>query len=115
MKPIVTVLLLTTVLIVLMIACVLVLPWMLLYLGIAFSPDPPRPEITRGEFPFRLEYEIDGKRVVIEDTLICEFDGFGMNEGAGKYRKWKGRLNHKVIPHPRGRAAGDVQDPADRL
>jgi len=53
-----------------------------------FYPDPPRPEITYGEFPFRLEYEINGKRVIVEDTVICKFDGIGWNEGWGKYRKW---------------------------
>lgn len=68
------------------------LPWLLIYIGIQLEPNPPRPEITYGEFPFRLEYEINGQRKVIEDTLICEFDGFGSDEGRGKYRKWKQRL-----------------------
>ena len=36
-------------------------------------PPPPTPEITHGSFPFRLEYEIDGERFVIEDTLIAEY------------------------------------------
>lgn len=60
------------------------------------SPDPLVPDITYGEFPFRLEYEIDGERVIVEDTVICEYDGVGMNEGVGKYRKWKQYLasNH---------------------
>lgn len=65
------------------------LPWTLIYLGNFFAPSPPRPEITYGEFPFRLVYEINGQRKVIEDTLICEFEGFGFDEGRGKYRKWK--------------------------
>ncbi|MEX1029266.1 MAG: hypothetical protein WDZ91_04370 [Paenibacillaceae bacterium] len=39
-----------------------------------------------------MEYEINGQRKVIEDTLICEFDGFGSDEGRGKYRKWNQRL-----------------------
>lgn len=34
---------------------------------------PPPPMITHGEFPFRLEYEIDGERFVIEDIIIAEF------------------------------------------
>jgi hypothetical protein len=68
------------------------LPWLLLFIGIHSKPNPPHPEITYGEFPFRLEYEINGDRKVIEDTLICEFDGFGADEGRGKYRKWKQRL-----------------------
>ena len=56
-------------------------------------PNPPRPEITYGEFPFRIEYEINGERFVIEDTVICEFDGFGMGAmGDPKIRKWKSRL-----------------------
>ncbi|MDR9852289.1 hypothetical protein RJP21_01590 [Paenibacillus sp. VCA1] len=70
----------------------LALPWILIFLGIHLGPNPPHPEITHGEFPFRLEYEINGERKVIRDTLICEFDGFGADEGRGKYRKWKTRL-----------------------
>ncbi len=68
------------------------LPWLAIFIGIQLQPNPPEPEITYGEFPFRLVYEINGERKVIEDTLICEYDGIGMNEGQGKYRKWKERL-----------------------
>ncbi len=67
-------------------------PWILLFTGIQLGPTPPKPEITYGEFPFRLEYEINGERKVIQDTLICEFDGFDANEAYGKFRKWKERL-----------------------
>lgn len=58
--------------------------------GAVFSlmPTPPKPEITYREFPFRLEYEINGENIVIEDVLICEFDGFKSLGAAGKYRKW---------------------------
>lgn len=63
-----------------------------MYLGIQLGPNPPKPEITYGEFPFRLVYEIDGQRKVIQDTLICEYDGVGANEGVGKFRRWKERL-----------------------
>ncbi len=34
------------------------------------------PQITDGEFPFVLEYEIDGERYLIEDTVVCSFDGY---------------------------------------
>lgn len=37
--------------------------------------------------------------MVIKDTIICEYDGIGMNEGQGKYRKWKDKLasgNEKI-------------------
>lgn len=67
-------------------------PWAMIAVGISLLPNPSKPEITYGEFPFRLEYEINGERKVIEDTLICEYDGIGMDEGQGKYRKWKGYL-----------------------
>ena len=49
----------------------------------------PRPEITYGEFPFTLTYELDGEIKTIEDTIICEFDGFEAIGESGKYRKWK--------------------------
>ena len=60
------------------------------YIASSHQPDPPRPEITYGEFPFRIEYEINGEMVVIEDAVICEFDGFQPDWGGGdKTRKWK--------------------------
>lgn len=54
--------------------------------------ESPKPEITYGEFPFRLEYEINGERKVIQDTLICEYDGIGWDEGQGTHREWKEHL-----------------------
>ena len=69
------------------------LPWLLINLGIQAMPDPLKPKVARGEFPIRLEYEIDGQIVVIDDILLCEYDGFGANEGNGKYRKWKKSLS----------------------
>jgi hypothetical protein len=68
--------------------------------GISLLPNPSKPEITHGEFPFRLVYLVNGETKVIEDTLICDYDGIGMNEGTGKYRQWKERLasgNQKVL------------------
>jgi len=62
------------------------------YIANVLSPDPPKPVVRYGEFPFRLEYEVDGERFVVEDTIICEFDGVGWNEGIGKYREWKSHL-----------------------
>lgn len=52
-------------------------PWLLLIIGINSQPNPPQPTIKHGQFPFRLEYELNGQRKIIEDTLICEFDGSG--------------------------------------
>ena len=69
---------------------VVTLPWSVLLLGLILSPNPPKPELTYGEFPFELVYEIDGETVTVNDVYVCKFDGFGMNEGRGKYREWKG-------------------------
>lgn len=54
-----------------------------------FTPNPPRPEITYGEFPFELVYKIEGETRTVNDVYICEYDGLGCNTGVGKYRKWK--------------------------
>lgn len=58
--------------------------------GAVFSlmPDPPAPEITYGEFPINVIYEINGETKVIYDTVICKFDGVESLGSAGKYRKW---------------------------
>lgn len=69
--------------------------WSLLYAGLALSPNPPKPQITKAEFPFMLVYEIDGEQFTVSDTYVCEYDGIGVNEGVGKYRKWKGYMKSK--------------------
>ena len=55
-----------------------------------FNPNPSKPEVTYGEFPFEIVYELDGETVTINDVYICEYDGTGANEGVGKHRTWKG-------------------------
>ena len=56
------------------------------------------PTITYGEFPFRIEYKLEGNDeiFVIEDTLVCEFDGhellplpawFDMGTGKSLYKE----------------------------
>ena len=68
---------------------VFILPWVFLAFGTTFLlPNPPMPEIRYGEFPFRLEYEINGEIVIVEDIVICKFDGVGAGTN-GKYLKWK--------------------------
>jgi hypothetical protein len=56
------------------------------------NPDIPQPTITYGEFPFELVYEVDGERVVLKDTYICEYGGVGWNLGLGHFREWTGYL-----------------------
>lgn len=57
--------------------------------GFNFMLHVPKPEITYGEFPCVLTYEVDGETKIIEDIIVCEFDGFEVVGEAGKYRKWK--------------------------
>jgi len=68
-------------------------PWVVLYpmahVIKFFTPTPPEPINTYGEFPFRLVYEVDGEQFTVEDVLVCEFDGRGEN---GKSIIWKGRM-----------------------
>lgn len=64
-------------------------PWWLLAAGLWLSPNPPKPEITYGEFQFEFVYKIGGEVQTIEDTIVCEFDGFDIDEGRRKTRKWK--------------------------
>ncbi len=39
----------------------------------------PAPKITEGEFPFVLEYEMNGQRYLIEDTVVCEFNNYDLS------------------------------------
>ena len=39
----------------------------------------PAPKITEGNFPFVLEYELDGQRYLIEDTVVCTFAGYDLS------------------------------------
>ena len=54
----------------------------------------PAPQITEGEFPFVLEYEINGERYIIEDTVVCSFDGYDPSNPFTMFpqREWKESL-----------------------
>ncbi len=39
-------------------------------------PNPTRPQITHGEFNFRIKYSVDGNVKEVKDDIICEFSGF---------------------------------------
>lgn len=51
-----------------------------------------QPKIKHGEFPFKLKYELNGKSYDINDTVICDFEGFDISGGFGKFRTWKENL-----------------------
>ena len=81
------------IIVIIVVLIVLNIPWLILMIGGQLSPNPPIPKIQHEEFPFRLEYEIDGQKFEVKDTLICDFDGIGFSTGSGeKYRKWKAKL-----------------------
>ena len=56
--------------------------------GFNFIISVPEPQIKYEEFSCKLTYEIRGEQKVIEDVIVCEFDGFETVGEAGKYRKW---------------------------
>lgn len=62
-----------------------------------FAEKPPEPTIKYSEFPFQLEYEINGKKFNIKDTLICEFGGFKLSETGEKRRCWKSYLKNNDV------------------
>jgi hypothetical protein len=66
------------------------IPWILIFIGYQLGPNPSKPLIKKAEFPFKLEYSIHDSLVTVEDVLICEYDGIGVTEATGKYRKWRG-------------------------
>ena len=83
-----------TIIIVIIGGVVFILPWGLMYIMNLFdSLRDSTPEIIYGEFPFRIEYELDGEIHVIEDIVIVEFDGFVFSTRAmSRERKWVSRL-----------------------
>lgn len=82
-----------TVLICLLIPILIIsFPWICMYFFSFAEPNPPSPEITYGEFPFTLEYKIAEDTYVVQDVVICEYDGIKWDEGSGKHRTWKKHL-----------------------
>lgn len=69
-----------------------ILPWLLLAGAMVLSPNPKKPEVKSGEFPVELTYRLGDETYTVNDIYVCEYDGIGMNEGVGKYRKWKGYI-----------------------
>ena len=46
----------------------------------------PNPEIKSAEFQFKIEYELHGDLIIIEDVLICEYKGIAWNASVGRHR-----------------------------
>ena len=66
------------------------------YIDYLFEPCPPEPAVKYGEFPFQLKYEINGKEIAVEDTVVVEFDGFKRTGqiGGTRRRLWKSYLKN---------------------
>lgn len=59
------------------------------------SENQVPPQITEGEFPFVVEYEIDGNTYIIEDTVICSFSGYDYSAWFTKPRTWNEYLKSR--------------------
>jgi len=75
---------------------ILVIPgWIVMFnfpIKLMLIPNPPKPRITYGEFPFTLVYEINGEEMIIEDILVCEYDGVSIYGDSWKENSWKSSL-----------------------
>jgi len=67
-------------------------PWIQITTGSLIGRTPSKPEIIYFEFPFKLVYKVYGEQIIVEDTLICEYNGIGWGFDQGYYYKWKGNL-----------------------
>jgi len=71
-----------------------------MYKGLT-APRPPKPRIKYGEFPFTLVYELNGEEIVIEDVLICKYDGVGWSGdfvlGGNKWKQSFKSGNRRVV------------------
>lgn len=77
------------------------IPAIFLFLFISDRFEIPKtqksPAIKEAEFPFIVEYEINGKRYIIEDTIICTFTGYDPSAsawGIPQPRIWRSRLKN---------------------
>lgn len=49
---------------------------------------PAKPQIKYGEFPFELEYEYNGEKFTISETIICDYEGISFSLEGGNSRDW---------------------------
>lgn len=86
---------LITVSIMLIVLLIFTFSWWLIAVGLYLSSAPPKPEITYGDFDFKLVYEINGEIRMAEDTIVCGLDGFNVDDGRGKTRRWKEKFKNE--------------------
>lgn len=71
---------------------IFIFPQAVLFIGLGCtwlqSDEPLKPDITRAEFVIALEYEQDGTKKISKDTMICEYDGIGVDVAYHKCHEW---------------------------
>lgn len=53
-----------------------------------FIDIPSKPKVKHGEFPFELVYEYKGQRITIQDTIVCDYEGYSFSLEGGNSRDW---------------------------
>ena len=56
------------------------------------QPYPGTPDVTQVEIPFTVTYEINGKQVICEDTIICTYEGWEVILDVEKVSVWSEKL-----------------------
>lgn len=70
---------------------IIVLPQVIFNIELNLLDTPEKPEVKYGEFPFWIEYEINGEKFKIEDSVICKYKGVSVTAN-GKERNWETTL-----------------------
>ena len=65
---------------------------LLMILRFSSCASVPYPQVTEGEFPFEIVYEMDGETITVTDVYVCRFSGFSWDTGKGKHRVWDGYI-----------------------
>ena len=58
-----------------------------------FIDVPSEPKIKHGEFPFELVYKYKGEQYTIEDTIVCDYNGYSWSLDGGNKRDWTCELS----------------------
>lgn len=53
-----------------------------------FIDVPAKPNVKHGEFPFELIYEYKGKQYALNDTIVCDYEGYSWSLDGGNSRDW---------------------------
>lgn len=57
-------------------------------LGQALFDRPSKPKIKHAEFPFELVYEYNGEEFIINESIVCDYEGISFALEGGNYRDW---------------------------